>query len=180
MENFVPHEISFEDMGPGDVIVWRREGLVAGVLSWLIQKLKEPGYSRWGWHTTPVVATNKILDAQFPKVKVSYISDYLAKGRNCRVYRVFPHPLPDWQLEKFTKSIVGKHYDFLVYIWTTISKLFGFIRIINKRYSCWEVTWAFLDYFGFEPLDNSDFDIEYPWLPDFLRCVGEMAIKRKA
>ncbi|MDD5513445.1 MAG: hypothetical protein PHD09_06730, partial [Candidatus Omnitrophica bacterium] len=50
-------------------------------------------------------------------------------------------------------------------------------RIVDRSFDCWEVEFNKLQLFDFEPIDNSGFDYDYPWLPDFLRCMEIIPLK---
>ena len=166
---------------PGDLVIWQRSGLLANVLSWIIHLLKEPEWDRWGWHMTPMVSATEFVDAQFPKVKISSLTDSNYVNRKFRVYKVSSaEPSPD-KLLSFCKEHVGKKYDWKVYILTGVAKLLRpFIdipRLVDRNYDCWEVSFNFLEIVDFEPVINSGYDYNYPWICDFLRCVGEMKTK---
>lgn len=180
MSSFKSHRIDNSEARTGDIIIWKRTGLLAEVLSWLIQKLKEPDYDRWGWHMTPMISDTRFADAQFPVVKDASFDKY---NLEFRTYRVSENPPTQAAIDNFCKTHLGKRYDWKVYIYTTLAQLLRpFIdvpRLIDCSYNCWEVTFDFLELSDFQPVENSDYDYNYPWLPDFLRCVGEMPLKNK-
>ena len=209
--SFKPHRIDIKDVRPGDGIHWKREGILAGVLSFLIKHLKEHQWDRWDWHLTPVVylgtpsqinqwcrelglpefifsaqsnfAVDAVfVDAQFPRVKLSLLSQYQAKGRQCRAYRVVPVPPPQWKVDKFVKDHVGRRYDFIGYAWNGLAKLLRprieIPRVIDLKDYCWEVLVDFYEYCNqWEPADGTDYDFLYPDICDLRRAYGEIPLK---
>jgi hypothetical protein len=145
---------------------------IAVPLSWLIKKIKEPTWDRWGWHMAPVVGPDQIADAQMPKVKIVKLSDLLLKGVEIRAYRVMAEPPGQDCVDIFLEDHIGKRYDGLVYLWTGIRQFASwFPRIIDRWYDCWEVSFDAMDYAGVE-IDPSDYN--YPFVTDFLKLVGEL------
>lgn len=167
-QSFTPYIVSVLEARSGDIVLHDRNGPLAAALSWLIQKVKEPRWNRQKWHMTPVVPGNFVVDAQWPTLRLKHIDDFDPK--TITVWRVMPKPSNE-RAQKFVKTHVGKPYDPLVYLWTTVRVFWhGFPRIINRWYDCWEVTFDFIDEMG------SDFqsDYEYPFITDFLRWVGAL------
>jgi len=120
-----------------------------------------------------------LVDAQFPTVRLSLLSAYLAKGRAGRAYRVVPVPPPQWKFNRFTADHVGRPYDFLVYLWTALRCFRDVPRVINRLYDCWEVLYNCYEYCcRWCPDDGTDYDYNYPWLPDLRRAYGEMPLKK--
>jgi hypothetical protein len=189
--------IHLDEVRPGDVLVYKRGGLVADVLSWLIWKLKEPKWDRWGWHTAPVVALalpyyydrlaialgktkgelyRELGEADGSPIVVSAECPKLVLRKaagDVRAYRI-TEVMPSTALSmKVVTDHVGHRYDFLVYFLTALAVLLrphiDFPRIINKVYDCWEVTWSAADTW------EADITTEYnyPWLCDLLRLCGE-------
>lgn len=171
---FEPHAIDIDEARAGDIIVWKGDGLIYQVLSWLIKSLKEHDWDRWGWHTTPMISSQRFVDALFPKIKISKLTDARYLNRECRVYRIFECPPVQSKINKFVKDKVGCPYDFLAYPLTALALLLrprvDIPRIINKRFHCWETTWEFADECGCDITD----DYHYPFLTDLLRLCGEL------
>ncbi len=165
--------IPINEVRAGDILVFKGSGIFAFVLSRLIKALKEPSWDCWGWHTAPVIAPDIIVDAQWPKLKRARISDYVKAGREIKAYRIMDLPVED-KLAGFAKEHIGRRYDWFVYILTTLAQLlrpmFDFPRIIDLRFTCWEITFDFCDDMG---LDISP-PYNYPFITDFLRYVGEL------
>jgi hypothetical protein len=167
-------QVPINEARHGDILIFRRRGIVAAALSWIIQRIKEPKWDRWGWHMCPVVAPDTYLDATFPRLKLSKISDALAAGREIRCYRLLNREPEQALTDHFISDHLGKPYDCLIYLWTALAKLLRpwipVPRIINRFYDCWETAYDALDYWGFD-MDASEW--EYPFITDFLRAVGE-------
>ncbi len=163
--------IDLKDACPGDILVFNREGPLAAILSKIIQ-VKVPLYDRWGWHVAPIIAEDTIMDAQWPRLKLSKVSDYLAAGRQARAYRIADNPPDQAVLDHFIKDLTGCRYDWLVYVWTAFAILlrpWNFPRIVNRKYDCWETAWEFADYVG----SDITHDFSYPFLCDMLELAGE-------
>jgi len=171
---FAPHRIRPEEVRRGDIIVWKREGILSCLLSLLIKTVKEPKYDRWCWHTTPMITDTQFLDAQFPSLKLTSFIDKKYKDKEFRVYRIFEAPPHANKLNKFAKDKIGCGYDFIAYILTALAVLLrpkiDIPRIINKKLTCWETAWEFADEMG---LDITD-DYDYPFITDLLRLCGEL------
>lgn len=167
-----PYRIPINEVRAGDILIFKRSGLLANALSWIIKILKEPTWSRWGWHMGAVVNDGLYVDAQFPKVKLSKISDI---KREVNVYRVTKEPPPQTTIDEFIHDHVGKPYDCLVYLWTGLAKLLRphipVPRIINRFFDCWEIVFDMMDYCDCDT-DHSGYD--YPFITDFLRYCGEI------
>ncbi len=163
--------IPINEARAGDILLFKRTGLFAFILAWLIKHLKEPNWDMRYWHMAPVIANDLIIDAQWPKLKRTRISDCLK--REIRAYRIMDLPAED-KLAGFAKEHIGRRYDWFVYILTTLAQLFrpmfDFPRIIDLRFTCWEITFDFCDDMG---LDISP-PYNYPFITDFLRYVGEL------
>lgn len=163
--------VPLSEARPGDVLIFKRDGLISSVLSWLIQKIKEPNWDRWGWHMCPVVDYNgNYMDAQFPKLNLSNIKDI--KGK-VRCYRVLYSPPPKYLIDAFLNNTLNTPYDIFIYLWTALWALNVPIpRIINRSYSCWETTFAALECWGYD-IDWTD--LNYPFITDFLKAEGELS-----
>lgn len=162
-------EVPLSQARPGDILVFKRSGLVANILSWLIVKIREPKWDRYGWHLAPIVAGNAYLDAQFPRVKLSLISDI---KREVKCYRVFQEPPSADKISLAINYLLDKPYDCLVYFWTFLWAIHLVrFRIINPLFTCWETTYAALECWDFD-IDWTD--CNYPFITDLLRSIGEL------
>lgn len=172
---FKPHQVPLAEARAGDILIFKRNGFLACVLSWLIQRIKEPDWDRWGWHFGAVISPNIYADAQFPKVKLSKIND---SKLEIRCYRVIENYPKQTDIDEFINDHIGKPYDFIVYLHIGLAKLLRpqipIPRVINRLYNCWEIAFDMMDYTGCE-IDPSDYD--YPFITDFLRYVGELKSK---
>jgi hypothetical protein len=161
--------IPLEQARAGDVLVFNRAGLLALILSWVIQKLKEPKWDREDWHMGFVVSDYEYADAQFPKVKLSLLKDI---KRPAKVYRLCEDCPKQSDIDEFVYDHIGKPYDFMVYFWTCLWALgIPVPRLVNRFYMCWEIAWDGLEYCGID-IDKSD--RKYPFITDFLKYVGEL------
>jgi hypothetical protein len=164
--------IEFNEIRPGDVLVFKGNpnSFLNRNLSKMIKK-KVPKWDEWGWHMAPVVAIDTFMDAQWPKLKLSKISDY--KPENIRAYRIKETEPTKDQLDKFINYTLGRSYDWFVYILTAFAIQLrpgiDFPRVINRTYDCWETTWEFA---GFIDSDITH-DYNYPFLTDMISLAGE-------
>jgi|TARA_Y100000310_G_scaffold16579_2_gene16541 hypothetical protein len=162
----------------GDILVFKRKGKTAAVLSLLI-KVFEPKWDRWGWHTAIVTSVNRagdiwIIEGTSPKST----GRELEEGENVRVYRVFTELDRDKTFNRDMHitviSHINKPYDVAIYFWTalqyTIRHFFNhrIPRLLDDRYTCWELVCSIcrdLD----KPI-NSKYNC--PMLPDILKAIG--------
>jgi hypothetical protein len=174
MQNFKPHRVSISEALPGDILIFKGKGLWYHLLSRLIKKWKEPNWDKWGWHMAPLVSQDEYMDAQWPRLKLSSLSQALKAGAEIRAYRIFPQIPPLEKRESFIQKFWGRRYDWFAYILTACAALLrphiDVPRIINRSYTCWETAFEFADFCGI----SIEWDYFLPWLPDFLRYVGEL------
>jgi hypothetical protein len=174
MTEFKPHRIPLEEARVGDIILYKGQGFLYQSLSWLIHILKERNWDRWGWHLAPIVKDNMILDAQFPKLKMTNYWEQVHAGREVMAYRIFEKQPSKTKVNKFVESHVGCPYDIAVYLFTAIAYFFrpkfDVPRLINRRYTCWEITFEFADEMGIDICDSYN----YPFVTDLLRLCGEL------
>ena len=128
----------------------------------------------WGWHTVPMVSNRSFVDALFPRLRISRLTDPRYINRQFRVYRILETQPTQYKINKFIKDKVGCPYDFLAYPLTALAILlrpkFDIPRIINRRFHCWETAWSFADDMGFDITEPYN----YPFLTDLLRICGEL------
>lgn len=208
MTEFKPHRVDLDNIQTGDIIHWKRDGVLAFVLAHLIHWLKEPEWDMWDWHTTPIVymglpsAINDwcrkmgftefqfvkypgvdavIVDAQYPRIKLSLLSTYINNKHQCRCYRLLENEPTKPRVNTFVARHLNKRYDWKVYIYTALAKFLRPVidvpRLIDNSYDCWEVTFNFLELFNFEADAGTNFDYDYPWLPDLRRAYGEIPLE---
>jgi len=125
------------------------------------------------------------VDAQFPRVKLSLVSQYEARGRLGWAYRVTPVSPPQWKVDRFVLDHVGRRYDFVGYVWAGLAKLLRprieVPRVIDLKDFCWEVLYDFYEYCDkWCPADGTDYDFLYPDICDLRRAYGEMPLKKRA
>ena len=171
---FKPHQIDAGEIRSGDILVWKGSGLIYFVLSRLIKWFKEPSFDLWGWHTVPMIDNIQFLDAQFPKVRIESLTNPKYLKRPFRAYRIFEESPASIRVIRFVQDKVGCWYDFLAYFLTALAVLlrprFDIPRILDRKMTCWELTWEFADEMGFDITD----DYCYPFLTDLLRLCGEI------
>jgi len=162
--------ILLSEARPGDILAFKGEGFLFEILSRII-KWKIPSWDRESWHTAPIVAPGIIMDAQWPRLKLSSISDFTPE--TIRAYRITEVPPTQEQLDSFISFTLGCRYDWLVYFLTAFAILLrpkiDFWRIINRSYDCWECAFEFADFMGSEISHNYN----YPNLCDMLHLAGE-------
>ena len=170
--------ISIEQARPGDILVFKREGIIPLILGGLIKLTIARNWDFWGWHMAPVVAPDTCMDATWPRLKLSIISELLAAGREIRCYRVFDNPPEPCKLTDYIEAHKGKRYDVIVYLFTALAALLrprvDVPRVVNLKYTCWECTWDALEYWDFEMCEIPNSNYNYPFITDFLRYVGEI------
>jgi len=157
----------------GDILIFKRHGLLASILSWLLQKF-EPSYDRWGWHVAIIEEVCSmgcwIIEAREEGVNIHYLSEQEFKTK-CRTARLLKKKPTRAQMEKFLWRHIGEEYDKDVYIQTILQvllwKLFK-IRIgreFDRQQTCWELGAIFLREMG-EPVTPI---YRYPLITDFVK-----------
>ena len=146
----------------GEILNFKRGGFIASVLGWLIKKL-DPEWDGWGWHLAIRYDDKYMLEATGKGVKLSPI-----KGEY-RTYKVLSYEPDNKQILEFLDKTYGAKYDTIVYVWTIlwyIGQRFNINvpRIINNRYTCWELVYYFCREMG-EPICEQ---WEYPMINDFV------------
>jgi len=147
--------------------------------SWFISralKLFERWWDGWGWHLS--IAWKKagngwyILEATGDGVEVNfYRNKYLFT--DTRIYQWFATPPTRKVMDKFYREHIGKKYDVAIYFWTALQYLFRHFwnkripRLLDDRYTCWELVFEFCDEMG-KPL-GSKYDC--PIITDFVKAM---------
>jgi len=166
------YRIPIEQARAGDILLFKRSGILSFSLAWMIKTIKEPSWDMAWWHMAPMISDDKYADAQWPRVKISSLLTAISKGKEIRAYRIMESPPPQEKTDCFVKNTIGQLYDAPVYLWTALRKLgIPIPRLINKWYDCWEVAYCAMDYWDCE-IDPSDWN--YPFITDFLRYAGEL------
>lgn len=164
------------EMKPGDMIEFKRRGFMAWFLGGLL-RLFERDWDGWGWHvaiTWQRSATGwYILEAVARGVTINFYSNiYLAE--NTRFHTWLDDNPDDAMMKTFLQGHIGKRYDVAIYPWTAAQYLVRHYfnrripRLLDDRYTCWELAAAFYDYMG-KPV-HSKYDC--PMLPDILRTIN--------
>ncbi len=163
--------IPLSEARPGDILAFNGQGFLFQILSRII-KWKIPSWDRISWHLAPIVSEDIMMDAQFPRLKLTRImSDLIPE--NIRAYRITEIPPTQEQLDSFISYTLGCRYDWLVYLLTAFAILLrpgiDFPRVINRSYDCWECAFLFADFIS----EDISPEYEYPFLTDLLRLAGE-------
>jgi len=159
----------------GDIIEFKGKGPVYECLSRVI-RLFERKWDRWGWHVAFVAnvtddGTVYICEALGPGVLVSELSGY---SLPYRVWRWFPNELPQSQVDTFVEDVLGKPYDVAIYGWTALQYLVRHFfnrripRLLDDRYTCWELVWYFCREMG-QPLQSI---YDCPIITDLHKAMG--------
>jgi hypothetical protein len=163
----------------GDILVFKRAGplsFVLGGLLWLVEHLipHAKPYDFWGWHTAIVVENMGhellVLESIGSGVQYSLVSSSRL-GRDIRVYRVLPHAPSVTEMNFAARTFIGKPYDVAVYFWTAAQYLIRHFwnrripKLLDGRYTCWELVTEILCCFGVDLVDKYD----CPILSDILR-----------
>lgn len=156
----------------GDIIEFKGRGTVYGVMSRLI-KVFEWWWDRWGWHTAFICGKDErgwlICEAVYGGVQVGYL-----RGEY-KVHRWFDEPPSQEEVDKYVEEVLGADYDVAIYFWTTLQYLIRHLfnhripRLLNDRYTCWELVWWFCRGMG-KPIQSI---YDCPMITDLLKAVGE-------
>jgi len=143
-------------MKVGDIIEFRRRGLVSGLLGGILG-LFERDWDGWGWHMGVAWQDSKVgdsnvgwyvLEALSGGVEVNfYTSQYLEE--NTRGWQWLEESPSRERMDKFLSDYVNKKYDVVVYFWTMLQYLVRHYfnrripRLLDERYTCWELAFWF-------------------------------------
>lgn len=166
--------IQYDEIQMGDILVFKRKGFVSGILGPILKLFKRK-WDGWGWHMAIAWEEAQyknglwILEATGDGVRVGLLSEDKLKNE-IRAYRWLDEPPSGEVMEKFMAENLDKGYDVLVYFWTLIQR--GLLRVIkhsiprilNNRYTCWELVFLFAREMG-KPIGDI---LDYPLLTDFL------------
>ena len=132
----------------GDIVVFKRKGPVSFILGGIL-KLFERDWDAWGWHVAFVSGQDdngwNICEALAGGVAENPLSLY----QDYKVYRWFDEALDQLKVNKFVTSYLGKPYDIAIYFWTTLAVIIRHYwnkpisKLLDERYSCWELTQEF-------------------------------------
>ena len=162
-------------MKPGDIVEFKRSGptsFILGNLLWLF----EHWWDKWGWHLGIAYRPDRsggwyILEATDTGVNVNYYRvEYIEKNTRCHTW-LDQIPTPE-QFEKFYHDYLGKKYDVAIYFWTALQYLVRHFwnrripRLLDDRYTCWELVFEFCDDMGKRITSRYD----CPIITDFLKA----------
>ncbi len=129
---------------PGSIILFKGKGFLYEILSRLI-KMKHPEWDRWGWHMALVVDYHKsygwmLAEAMADGVGYGWLKQKSSKWRVVN----WCGDVPAIEVRRFAADRMGCKYDVMAYIWTALQEIMPwFPRIVNNRYTCWELVYEF-------------------------------------
>lgn len=142
-------------MKVGDILEFKRSGLISGVLGGLL-RMFEPDWDFWGWHLAIVWQRSYlgwyVLEARHG-VEINYFTNKFLK-ENTRAYKWLEESPTKDKMGEFLTSHVSKSYDVLIYFWTTLQYLIRHYfnhripRLLDDRYTCWELVAEFCEVMG--------------------------------
>ena len=162
--------IDIKDIRPGDIVLFKGQGLLYEVLSRLL-KCFNPSWDRWAWHTGFIAYDDEgwiVCEALANGVCLNPLN-----GRDARFYRWFDIEPPGDQIIKFIREHINDQYDVLLYFWTTVAYIVRHFwnkpipRLLDNRWTCWELVTFFCDRMG-KPI-ISIFDC--PILTDMIKAL---------
>lgn len=162
-----------EELQPGDFLVFQGSGFPFRILGGIL-KLFERKWDFWGWHVAFVATPSTLCESIGQGVVVSALSKYTPEQTRC--YRWFNEQPDQARINHFVGAHLGDDYDVLVYFNTICQYIIRHFwnraipRLLDNRYSCWELVFQFADDMGKEI--SSDYDC--PMLTDLLKTMGEM------
>jgi hypothetical protein len=164
-------------MNSGDLIEFKRKGFVARVLGGIL-KLFERKWDAWGWHVGIAWQRSHggwyILEAVARGVTINFYS-FAFLAENTRFHTWLEETPRDDAMKAFFQEYIGKRYDVAIYFWTALQYLIRHFfnrripRLLDDRFTCWELAAAFFDYMG-KPV-HSKYDC--PMLPDILANISQ-------
>ena len=124
-------------------------------VSWFLSRLLkvfERDWNGWGWHLSIAWLQGfdgwYILEATSDGVQMNfYDNDYLF--HDTRIYKWFDEPPSLVARELFYQQHIGKRYDVAIYFWTGLAILIRHYfnrpipKLLDQRYSCWELIQEF-------------------------------------
>ena len=136
-----------KQMKKADIIEFKRNGFVSKVLGNLLG-LFERDWDKFGWHVgfawEKVTGGWYILEATSSGVSANYYHNgYLKK--NVRYWEWFIDYPEQEVMGKFAHETVGKKYDVAIYFWTAVAIIARHYfnrpipKLLDKRFSCWEL-----------------------------------------
>jgi len=162
-------------MRPGDLIEFKRGGLVSAVLGGLL-KLFERDWDGWGWHVA--IAWERtyngwyILEAIGPGVKTNYYSDATLKARTRSYHWLDKEPTVE-AMGQFLQTHIDRAYDVAVYFWTGLAIIIRHYfnrpipKLLDQRFCCWELAAEFFADMGKPIVSKYDVII----ITDILRAI---------
>ena len=142
------------DIKLGDIVVFKRKGPVSFVLGGIL-KLFVPSWDGKDWHTAPVSKHDNergwmICEALAGGVQENPLSLY----HDYTVYRWFDEVLDQSKVNKFVADHLGKAYDVAIYFFTALAIIIRHFwnrpipKLLDRRFSCWELTQEFTTALG--------------------------------
>lgn len=142
----------------GDVFLYKRGGFTATILGGLL-KLLNPSWDGWGWHlaicTGRYLGGFEVLEALGGGVTLNKVDEHRL-GSDIRVYRVMQNEPSLAAVQELNKVFIGRPYDVAIYFWTALAIIIRHYvnrpipKLLDNRYSCWELAQEWLCHFGIE------------------------------
>ena len=165
-------QIKTADIQPGDNLIFKRaKGDYVGLFFSLLLKLFNPNWDMWGWHMAIIVRPDGedwiVLEATWPCCRLNRLSNM----GECRIYRWLDVEPDKNKIADFAKAYCGKRYDILLYPWTMVQYLVRHYwnrpvpRLLDDRYTCWELATEFDEAMG-KPICSK---YDCPILPNIQR-----------
>ena len=141
----------------GYIIEFRRKGFTGIVLGGLL-KLFEPSWDGWGWHLA--IAWEKgyqegwlLLEATAGGVMCNFYEDCFLE-RNTRSWKWLDEIPTRAKKDKFFETHILRHYDIASSFWLVVQYLIRHYfnhripRLLDDRFSCWELVFEFCEEMG--------------------------------
>ena len=169
----------------GDIISWKGRGPLFTVLSSILSLFDSEWRHRFLKPRQMAIVVGfvgddpLIFEATAPRCRIMPLSVLKQiYGEDYRVYPWFDKSPPQKAIDAWVYNRLGALYDPLVYCWTILQYLFAkrnicIPRILNDRYSCWELAAEFCNDFG-KPWNYCiGRKHPYPMINEFLKeCEG--------
>jgi hypothetical protein len=175
--------MEIKDARPGDAVIFKGQGPVFEVLSFLLC-LSDISWRKrdWKpWHTAFICRRETdggaaICESLGSGVQITPLSRYPAEAY--RIYRWLPAEPAAEKMEGYLQKTLGKDYDAAVYLWTALQYLARHYlnrripRLLDDRFTCWENLCNFYEDMG-KPV-TSKFDC--PMITDIIRNLESETI----
>lgn len=173
----------------GDIIVFKGKGLVYTILGTIL-KLFERDWDKWGWHIGFLSREDPFYGWMVCEATADGVQENPLNDRECRNYHWLDTP-DQSKINRFVNKHLGEKYDVAVYFFTMIQYLLlrviegfqnrfipwhkftiSFPRILDDRWTCWEVLFWFCRSMG-KPIQESlgHTATRYPMITDLTKAL---------